>query len=281
MRKNSQLTTSERLGHVARKFIFILLHSHFIHPYHMPSIAERQLSLLTAKGVAEAQALSAADGNTDSVDYKRQMKKVLQIYKQGCKALRAEAREDKEPTAKAQALRNLDLTNQDYTKRYVFDTLEAAQTALRALDTDANWATGKSGRHGGNKTRQHHGGPRGCFMITTDKTTKIATLWAADSNSQDLPEDMDGAREVDDEDSMSEDEHENESALAVLIASAGKSLAEIREMGEAARKAHAAKCNHDRSIRATEVTSLAEKMGCPQDENTKAKRLAWMLQSLE
>jgi hypothetical protein len=56
---------------------------------------------------------------------------------------------------------------------------------------------------------------------------------------------------------------------------------EIKEMGEAARKAHAAKCNGDRSIRATtEVSSLAEKMGCPQDENTKAKRLAWMLQSL-
>ena len=90
----------------------------------------------------------------------------------------------------------------------IFDTLDAAQKALRALATD--WVTGKSGRHGGNKTRQHHGGPHGCFMITADKTTKIATLWKADSNDEDLPDvaDMEGAREIEEEEIEDDDADE-------------------------------------------------------------------------
>lgn len=247
----------------------------------MPSIAEQQLALLTAKGTAEAQALAAANGDADSAAYQKASKRILQIYRKGLRALKAEDREDKEPTEKAQALAALDLTRQTYVKCYEFDSLDLAKSALRALDTDANWVTGKSGRHGGNKLRQHHGGPRGCFMITADKHTKIATLWAADNNAEELPDDMDGAREIDEEDGgEEEDDDENESALALLIASAGKTLADVKAMDAVAREAHAVKCNNDRTIRAADVTTLAAKMGCPADENTKAKRLTWMLKAL-
>lgn len=118
-------------------------------------------------------------------------------------------------------------------------------------------------------------------MITADKVSKIATLWAAESNPQELPDDMAGAREIDSEGSgEEEDVEENESALALLIASSGKTLADVKAMDAVAREAHAVKCNTDRAIRAAEVTTLAAKMGCPAAENTKAKRLEWMLKAL-
>ena len=47
-------------------------------------------------------------------------------------------------------------------------------------------------------------------------------------------------------------------------------------MDAAERSTHAAKCSADRSITAKTVASLAKKMGCPADENTKGKRLDWM-----
>ena len=69
---------------------------------------------------------------------------------------------------------------------------------------------------------------------------------------------------------------EHNGDLALLIASAGKSIDEIKQMDEDARKAHALKCDSDRSIQAPEVSSLAAKMKCPEEENTKRKRLTWM-----
>jgi hypothetical protein len=165
------------------------------------------------------------------------------------------------------------LTHKTYSKIYQFDTIEIATASLRALSDD--WVTGASGRHGGNKVRQHHGGPRGCFLITADKRTKIATLHVADTNDQDLPSDMDGANEI--EESDEEDDDVNESSLALLIAAGGQTLQQVKGMDEAARKAHASKLNSDRSVKATDVTELAEKMGCPTTENTKLKRLTWML----
>ena len=249
--------------------------------FDMPSIAEQSLALLTAKGTAEAQALAAANGDMNSAGYQKASKKILQIYHKGVRALKAEDLEEKELTEKAQALATLDLTHQTYEKRYEFDAIDLAKSALRALDTDANWVTGKSGRHGGNKLRQHHGGPRGCFMITADKHTKIATLWAAESNTEELPDDMEGAREIEEEEGEEEDDDdENESALALLIASSGKTLADVKAMDAVAREAHAVKCNNDRAIRAADVTGLAAKMGCPASENTKGKRLEWMLKAL-
>ena len=78
----------------------------------------------------------------------------------------------------------------------------------------------------------------------------------------------------DDDDAGNHEEHEKD--LAVLIAGAGVSLASLKAMDETDRSAHAAKCSVDRSISAKSVTELALKMGCPTDENTKAKRLQWV-----
>ena len=239
----------------------------------MSTVAEKQLTLLTLKMNGEAAAKAAAAGDFESTDYKKAMKSISKTYNQGMKLLRTERRAAREATPHEQALAELDLTNQTYSAIYQFDTIKIAAASLRALSDD--WVTGASGRHGGNKQRQHHGGPRGCFMITANKHTKIATLYVADTNENDLPSDMDGAREI--EVSEDDDDDVNESTLALLIAAGGQALQQVKDMDEAARKAHASKLNGDRSVQAKDVTELAEKMGCPTTENTKLKRLTWML----
>ena len=52
-------------------------------------------------------------------------------------------------------------------------------------------------------------------------------------------------------------------------------------MDDAAREAHATKCNADRGIKAQSIQVIALKMHCPETENTKGKRLMWIFKSLE
>ena len=243
----------------------------------MPSIAEQQLALLTAQGTALAQALKDTGDDQDAAAYKKRKSVIDKLTKQGMKKLRKEGKEDKVATEHAKALVTLDLTNKNYSKAYEFDTLEVAQKALRSLSE--HWVTGKSGRHGGNKLRQHHGGPFGCFMVTTDKTTNIATIWVAGDNNNDLPDDMEGAREIDEDSEPEVGEHD--SNLALLIACAGKSIDEIKKMTEAEREAHAGKCAKDGGVKAMDVASLARDMKCPGDENTKLKRLVWIINTFD
>ena len=242
----------------------------------MSTVAEKQLALLTAKGVAKDQALSAAKGDVHNAAYEKQIKAVDKIFRQGLKALRQEM-PPKELTEKAQALEDLDLLNQTYSAVFEFNTLKEAQAALMSLASD--WLTCKTGRHGGNKYRQHHGGPRGCFLITCNKTTNMARLWQADDNAEVLPDGMPGARDIDSD--PDDDEHEDHSpVLALLTACAGKSVTEIKAMTQADRESHATKCTAERGITAKDVQALAEKMGCPAEENTKLKRLTWMFKDI-
>jgi hypothetical protein len=112
--------------------------------------------------------------------------------------------------------------------------------------------------------------------------SRAVQLWVADNNTEDLPDDMAGARELSDDSEPEEDDtSEDESTLALLIASAGKTVAEIKAMDEAAREAHAAKCSKDRAINAASIQVLALKIRYPEMENTKGKRLAWIFKSLE
>ena len=76
--------------------------------------AEQQLALLTVKVAAGAAALEAAKGDVDDAAYKKTCAMILKVYRQGVRSLKADAREDKEPTDKAKALADLDLTNQEY-----------------------------------------------------------------------------------------------------------------------------------------------------------------------
>ena len=82
------------------------------------------------------------------------------------------------------------------------------------------------------------------------------------------------SRPDDDDDAGNHEEHEKD--LAVLIVGAGVSLASLKAMDETDRSTHTAKCSVDRSTSAKSVTELALKMGCPTDENTKAKRPQWV-----
>ena len=84
-----------------------------------------------------------------------------------------------------------------------------------------------------------------------DKITKHAVLWAAASNETDLPDDMEGAEDVDEEEEEDEGDRENlEGELGLLIAGAGVSLINLKAMDAAERSTHAAKCSADRSITA-------------------------------
>ena len=248
----------------------------------MPSVAEQQLALLTAQGAALAQALNDSGDDAESSIYQLRAKVINKIFKQGMKELKKERSAKKVRTEHAKALDELDLLNKEYSKAYEFEDLAAAQAGLRSLADD--WVTGKSGRHGGNKQRQHHGGPYGCFMITTEKKTGIATLWVAGDNENDLPEDIEGACDIEEESEHDTGEHDAD--LGLLVACAGVSIADIKKMSDEEREAHAAKCAKEPSCKASDVLALAKKMKCPSEEgnvmlNTKAKRLVWILQSFD
>jgi hypothetical protein len=61
----------------------------------------------------------------------------------------------------------------------------------------------------------------------------------------------------------------------------GKSIDEIKKMTEAEREAHAGKCAKDGGVKAMDVASLARDMKCPGDENTKLKRLVWIINTFD
>ena len=242
----------------------------------MSSIAEQQLALLTAQGTALAQALKDTGDPPDPENdaYKKRKKIIDKFFKQGMKKLRNEGKELKELSDHAKALAELDLLNKEYSKAYQFKSVTEAQDALRSISDD--WVTGKTGRHGGNKYRQHHGGPSGCFMITADKTTNIATLWVAGDNTHDLvADDLDGAAEITDDDEPEDGVFDKD--LALLIACAGQSIDAIKKMSTAERSTHAGKCAKDGNVKAADVSALARKMNCPIEDNTKLKRLVWIL----
>ena len=121
-------------------------------------------------------------------------------------------------------------------------------------------------------------------MITTNKQTGIATLWVAGDNENDLPEDIEGACDIEEESEHDTGEHDAD--LGLLVACAGVSIAQVKKMTDEEREAHAAKCAKDPSCKASDVLALAKKMNCPSEEgnvmlNTKAKRLVWILQSFD
>jgi hypothetical protein len=238
--------------------------------------ALKKLELLSAKETALHELLTRVPDKT-SDEYLSKAKVINKIWKQGVKSLKKKEKEevDSEPTEHQVALTALELKDKEYSATYKFNTAKIAKTALRALADD--WITPEYGQKGGNTWRTHHGGPRGCFLITVDKQTKKATLWVASDNDTDLPDEMEGAEVVDESESDEGDREYLLTELELLIAGAGVSMPNLKAMDGAERSAHAAKCSADRSITAKAVSSLADKMGCSADENTKAKRLEWIM----
>ena len=102
--------------------------------------------------------------DTASAEYVKEAKVIKRIFKQGMKAIRLAAKEDNEPTEHQTALAELELKDQEYSAVYKFDDAKTAKASLRDLADD--WLTPQYGQHGGNTWRTHHGGPRGCFLIT-------------------------------------------------------------------------------------------------------------------
>ena len=236
--------------------------------------AIHMLELMASKDTSLDKLLTRIP-DVDSAAYIKKEKEIMKIYKSGMRAIKKAAKEETEPTEHQMALGDLNLKEQEYAAVFKFSDGQSCKTALRALSTE--WLTPPFGLHGANTWRSHHGGPRGCFLITVDKITKHAVLWAAASNETDLPDDMEGAEDVDEEEEDDEGDRENlEGELGLLIAGAGVSLINLKAMDGAERSTHAAKCSGDRSITAKAVATLADKMGCPAEENTKGKRLEWV-----
>ena len=242
----------------------------------MSRIEVAQLELLTAKTNAQSAALKAADGNVDDEAYVKSARVAEKIYKSGMKRLRGEAAQEKEATAHQKSLDSLDMLNLEYSKVYNFESLTAANIALRALATD--WVTPASGRRGGNKWRKYHGGPRGCFLIIGNKTTGKATLCAANSNVKDLPDPMMGGTPVTEDANTDEEEDvtSNLGEIAVLFACGGKTLVEMKAMDSEEQKVHLAKLMKDRGIKAARVSDVAAAASCPSEHGTRDKRIEWL-----
>ena len=235
--------------------------------------AIHMLELMASKDTSLDKLLTRIP-DVDSAAYIKKEKEIMKIYKSGMRAIKKAAKEETEPTEHQMALGDLNLKEQEYAAVFKFADGKSCKAALRALSTD--WLTPPYGLHGGNTWRSHHGGPRGCFLITVDKITKQAVLWAAASNETDLPDEMEGGEDVDEEEDDEGDREYLLTELELLIAGAGVSLINLKAMDGAERSIHATKCSGDRSITAKATATLADKMGCPAEENTKGKRLEWV-----
>ena len=234
-----------------------------------------QLELLTAKTNTVSAALKAADGDVRNAGYVTAAALADKIYNKGVKRLRKEAKAEKELTEHEKAIEALDLPGQVYSKVFIFEDLNAANGALRALATD--WLTSKSGRHGSNKIRKYHGGPRGCFKITVDKTTLKATLWQAGNNDEDLPASMPGGTPAEEEaDTEEEDTASTLGDIGLLFAGGGKTSTEIKAMDKEAQKEHCAKLVKSRDIKAARVQVVAVAAKCPAEITNREKRIEWL-----
>jgi len=65
-----------------------------------------------------------------------------------------------------------------------------------------------------------------------------------------------------------------------VVALAGKSALEIKAMSADELSAHVARCVRDTRISESSVRELASRAGCPDTEDTKEKRLAWLFAQL-
>jgi hypothetical protein len=135
-------------------------------------------------------------------------------------------------------------------------------------------------------SQSYHGGEKGKYKLTCDKNGEgWAYLWAATSNATSLTtDDLDGAKELEEEDEDEEDEVLTDQLLDELdavIVSGGKTVNEIKAMHVLEKKKHAEVCNKNRSISAQSVNELATKMGCPSDYTTKLSKLGWIFLQLQ
>ena len=179
---------------------------------------------------------------------------------------------------KLQQVEDLNLPGETYEKVAAFDTYPEAQDALW---DKGGWVTSKSGRRGSTKTRSYHGGEHGKYKITCDKDGDgTAYLWAATTNDNSFSvDDLDGAKELDDEGEEDQEEDQDDELLDELdtvIVAAGKTVDQIKMMPALEKTKHANLCNKNRSISAQSVNEIATKFGCPSEYTTKLSKLGWI-----
>ena len=130
--------------------------------------------------------------------------------------------------------------------------------------------------------RSYHGGEHGKYKITCDKDGDgTAYLWAATTNDNSLSvDDLDGAKELDDEGEEENDEENQDDELLdeldTVIVAAGKTVDQIKMMHALEKTKHANLCNKNRSISAESVKEIATKFGCPSEYTTKVSKLGWI-----
>ena len=178
-----------------------------------------------------------------------------------------------------QQVEDINLPVEKYEKSAMFDTYREAEVALWDR---GGWVTSTSGRLGSTTARSYHGGQHGKYKITCDKDGDgTAYLWAATTNDNSLSvDDLDGAKELDDE-NEEENEEENQDdelldELDTVIVAAGKTVDQIKMMPAIEKTKHANLCNKNRSISAESVKEIATKFGCPSEYTTKLSKLGWI-----
>ena len=230
-------------------------------------------------------ALELAKDNPLDAGYIKAKADAEKMFKKECAKLRKKEKEalGKALSAKCQEVDDMGLPDEQYEKICMFDSHKEGQDALW---DKGGWITSKSGRRGSNKSQSYHGGEKGKYKLTCDKNGEgWAYLWAATSNATSLTiDDLDGAKELEEEDEDEEDEVLTDQLLDELdavIVSGGKTVNEIKAMHVLEKKKHAEVCNKNRSISAQSVNELATKMGCPSDYTTKLSKLGWIFLQLQ
>ena len=236
-------------------------------------LAKHKTELLSA-------ALELYKGNRLDPGYVKAEADAEKMFKKEMAKLRKRERQEsgKPLSEKLQQVEDLNLPGETYEKVAQFDTYPEAQDALWAR---GGWITSKSGRRGSTKARSYHGGDHGKYKITCDKDGDgTAYLWAATTNDNSFSvDDLDGAKELDDEGEEDQEEDQDDELLDELdtvIVAAGKTVDQIKMMPALEKTKHANLCNKNRSISAESVKEIATKFGCPSEYTTKVSKLGWI-----
>ena len=236
-------------------------------------LAKHKTELLSA-------ALELYKGNRQDLGYLKAEADAEKMFKREMSKLRKREREasGKALSEKMQQVEDLNLPGEQYEKSARFDTYREAQDALWDR---GGWVTSKSGRRGSTTARSYHGGEHGKYKITCDKDGDgTAYLWAATTNDNSLSvDDLDGAKELDDEGEEDQEENQDDELLDELdtvIVAAGKTVDQIKMMHALEKTKHANLCNKNRSISAESVKEIATKFGCPSEYTTKVSKLGWI-----
>jgi hypothetical protein len=113
------------------------------------------------------------------------------------------------------------------------------------------------------------------FKIQVDSDGN-AILYVSNENKDSLPDEVEGAYPCTEEEGDEEETPNVDDEIDLLIAALGKTSAEIREMGDEEKLVHAAACDKSRTVKASALNLIMEKVAGPPEIKTKLGKLEWL-----